>query len=65
MESLLRAVSKFVNGYMGEALVNGVANSINGFLFRVVSKFFNGYRGGALLKGFASFMNGFSVKRGF
>ena len=34
MDSLLRGVSKFVNGYMGEALVKGVANFINGFFVK-------------------------------
>ena len=33
MDSLLGGVSKFVNLYMGEALVKGVANFINGFFF--------------------------------
>ena len=31
MDSLLRGVSKFFIGYMGEALVNDVAHSVNGF----------------------------------
>ena len=30
MDSLLRRVSRFVNGYMGEALVKDVENLING-----------------------------------
>ena len=34
MGSLLRGISKFVNGYMGEALVKGVANFINGFFVK-------------------------------
>ena len=34
MDSLLRGISKFVNGYMGEALVKGVANFINGFFVK-------------------------------
>ena len=35
MDSLLREVSKFVNGYMGEALVKGVVNFINGFFVKM------------------------------
>ena len=31
---LLREVSKFVSGYMGEALVKGVGNFINGFFVK-------------------------------
>ena len=34
MDSLLKEVSKFVNGYMGENLVKGVANFINGFFVK-------------------------------
>ena len=34
MDSLLRGVSKFVNEYMGEALVKGVGNFINGFFVK-------------------------------
>ena len=33
MDSLLRGVSKFVNGYMGEALVKGFGSFINEFFF--------------------------------
>ena len=34
MDSLLRGVSNFVNGYMSEALVKSVANFINGFFVK-------------------------------
>ena len=34
MDSLFRAVSNFANGYVGEALVKGVANFINGFFVK-------------------------------
>ena len=34
MDSLLREISKFVNGYMGEDLVKGIANFINGFFVK-------------------------------
>ena len=34
MDSLLKEVSKFVTGYMGEDLVKGVANLINGFFVK-------------------------------
>ena len=34
MDSLLRGVSNFVNGYMGEALVKCIANFINGFFVK-------------------------------
>ena len=50
---------------MGEALVKGVANFMNGFFVKRVSKFVNGYMGEALAKGLANFINGFFVKRGF
>ena len=33
-DPLLRGVSKFVNGYIGEALVKRVANFINGFFVK-------------------------------
>ena len=64
MISLLRGVSKFVSGYMGEALVKGVAYFINVVsLLRGVSKFINGYMGEALARRVASFINRFFVKR--
>ena len=65
MGSLLRGVSNFVNGYMGEALVKGVAILPMDSLLRGVSNFVNGYMGEALVKGVANFINGFFVKRGF
>ena len=34
MVSLLRLVSTFLNGYLGEALVKGVANVMNGFFVK-------------------------------
>ena len=34
MDFLLRGLSNFANGYMGEALVKGVANIINGFFVK-------------------------------
>ena len=34
MDSLLRGAPKFVSGYMGEVLVKGVANFINGFFVK-------------------------------
>ena len=34
MESLLRGVSKVVNEYMGDALIKGIANLINGFFVK-------------------------------
>ena len=34
MDSLLRGVSKVVNGYMGEAFLKGVPIFINGFLVK-------------------------------
>ena len=34
MVSFLRGVSKFINGYKGEALARGVANFINGFFVK-------------------------------
>ena len=36
MESFLRGVSKVVNGYMGDALIKGIANFINGFFVQRV-----------------------------
>ena len=32
--SLLRGISKFIIGYMDDALVNGFPNLINGFFFK-------------------------------
>ena len=34
MDSFLRGVSNFVNGYMCEALVKGIANFINRFFVK-------------------------------
>ena len=34
MDPLLTGVSNFVNGYVGETLVNGVANFIKGFFVK-------------------------------
>ena len=53
MESLLRGVSKVVNGYMGDALQILSMDS----LFRGFSKFVRGYRAKDLLKGVAHFSN--------
>ena len=47
MDSLLRWVSNFVNGYMGEVCLKGVSN------------FANGYLGEVCLKGVANFVNGY------
>ena len=51
MDSLLRWVSNFINGYMGEVCLKGVSN------------FVNGYMGEVCLKGIANFINGFFVKK--
>ena len=65
MVSLLRGVSTFVNGYMGENLVKVLTYLSMIFLLRGVSKFVSGYMGEALVKGVGNFINGFFVKRGF
>ena len=65
MDSLLRRVSNFLNGYMGEGLVKGVANFINVFFVKGVSKFINGYMGDVLVNGVLNFIKGFFIKRGF
>ena len=33
-EALVKGIANFVNGYMGEALVKGIANFINGFFVK-------------------------------
>ena len=43
IDSLLRGVSNFVNGYLSEALVKGITNFINGVFVKRVSKFVNEY----------------------
>ena len=48
---------------MGEALVKGIANFINGLFFKRISNFINGYMGEALVKGIANFINELFVKR--
>ena len=65
MDSLLREISKFVNGYMGEDLVKVLLILSMDSLLREISKFVNGYMGEDLVKGIANFINGFFVKRGF
>ena len=62
MGSLLRGVSNFVNGYMGEALVKGVAILPMDSLLRGVSNFVNGYMGEALVKSIANFVLGIWVR---
>ena len=63
IDSLLRGAPKFVNGYIGEALVKGVINFINRFFVKRDSKFVNGYMGEVLGKGVVNFINGFFIKR--
>ena len=65
MDSLLRRVSNFLNGYMGEGLVKGLPILSMDPLFRGISNFVNGYIGEALVKSVVSFINGFFVKKGF
>ena len=65
MDSLLRGVSNFFNGYMGEALVKGVANFIKVSFLRGVSRFVNEYIVEALVKIVGHFINGFVSQEAF
>ena len=38
MDSLLRWVSNFINGYMGEVYLNDVSNFLNGYMVEVCLK---------------------------
>ena len=64
MISLLRGVSKFVNGYMGEILVKGLPILSMVSLFTGAPKFINGYMDETLVKGIANLINAFFVKSG-
>ena len=50
MDSLLRGVSNFANGYMGKFCLKRVSNFVNGYMHEVC------------LKGVANFINEFFVK---
>ena len=65
MDSLLRGVTNFVNGSMGEVLVKGLPILSMDSLLRAVFNFFNGYMVEALVKGVANHINGLFVARGF
>ena len=64
MDSLLRRISNFLNGYMDEGLVNGLPILSVYPLFRRVSNFVSGDMGEALVKSVVNFINGFFVKTG-
>ena len=65
INSFLTGVSKFVSGYMGEALVKGLGILSMDSLLRRVSRFVNGYMGEALVKDVENLINGIFAKSGF
>ena len=65
MNSFLTGISKFVSGYMAEALVKSLRILSIDSLLRTVSRFINGYMGEALVKDVESLINGIFSKRGF